>query len=210
MRSFYKIFFLIFTLSSVSFTQTQIGVKTGLNIASLNFSGNPFDSKLGFTGGAFFRYQFSEMFALQSEIYYTMKGATDKFEFLVDTTFSTNTVDLTISYNYLEVPVLVMLMIPIQDSYIKPTISAGPFIGLNLTSKVKRITNGESEENDQNDVRPIEFGLQFGGGIGFMVGRNELGLEFRYIFSLISIIDDGPDIKNNVINFNLYFGFSLQ
>jgi len=210
MRRFFAILFLIFNLSSISFTQTQIGVKTGLNIANLSFSNNPYDSKLGFTGGAFFKYQFSEMFALQSEIYYTMKGATDKFEFLVDTTYNTNTVDLTISYNYLEVPVLVKLMIPIQDSYIKPTISAGPFIGLNLTSKVKRITNGESEESDVNDVSLVEFGLQFGGGIGFMVGRNELGLDFRYIFSPISIIDDGPDIKNNVINFNLYFGFSLQ
>jgi len=210
MRRFFTILFLIFNLSSISFTQTQIGVKTGLNIASLNFSGNSFDSKLGFTGGAFFKYQFSEMFALQSEIYYTMKGATDKFEFLVDTTYNTNTVDLTISYNYLEVPVLVKLMIPIHDSYIKPTISAGPFIGLNLTSKVKRITKGESEESDVNNVIPVEFGLQFGGGIGFMFGRNELGLDFRYIFSLISIIEDGPDIKNNVINFNVYFGFSLQ
>ena len=209
MRRFYKIFFLIFTLSSVSFTQTQIGVKTGINISNLSFSNNPFDSKLGFSGGAFFKYQFSEMFALQSEIYYTMKGATDKFEFL-DTTYNMNIVELAFSYNYLEVPVLVKLLIPIQDSFIKPTIFAGPFIGLNVTSKVKRIIYGESEENDVNDVRPIEFGLQFGGGIGFMFGRNELGADFRYIFSLISIIEGGrPDIKNSVININAYFGFSL-
>ncbi len=196
---------LLFMTNGVA--QMQIGPKAGLNIANAagddaNIFGLDLDSRTGFTGGVFFMYQFSNLFAIQPEAYYTMKGAT----------LNTNGVDLTLSFDYIEVPVLLKLIIPIEGSNIRPSIFAGPSLSFNTTAKLKIEADGESEEEDlKDDVKSTDFGLVFGGGIGFMVGKNELGFDIRYILGL-STIDDSPaneDTKSTVISFSMYFGFSL-
>ena len=184
----------------------QAGLKAGLNLA--NLSGDDIentDAKTSFAFGGFFCYQFSPMFAVQPEVYYSMKGATQKMD------FEGETVDITYSLDYIEIPLLVKFMIPIKDSKVKPTIFVGPHLAINTTAKVKAEFQGQSEEQDLEDVKSTEFGLQFGGGIGFPVGKGELGIDIRYILGL-STIDDSAgdaDVKNSVINFNLYYGFSL-
>jgi hypothetical protein len=210
MKKFFTIFFILAAFTSLSLAQMQIGPKAGLNIASIGgddadqiLDGQSLDSKTGFCGGLFFMYQFSNMFAIQPEAYYTMKGAT----------YSEGGVDLTISIDYFEVPLLFKLLIPVEGSNIKPSIFAGPSIGFNMTSKAKVEFEGESEETDfKDDTESTEFSLAFGGGLGFMVGKNELGVDVRYILGLSTFDDssDPWDLKNNVINVNAYFGFSLQ
>jgi len=190
----------------MSFAQMQAGLKAGVNISNLSGddAGSP-DSKTGFAFGGFFMYQFSPMFAIQPEAYYTMKGATDKMD------FQGTTVDLTYTLDYIEIPVLFKFLIPIQGSGVKPAIFAGPFLGINTTAKVKAEFDGQSQEDDLTDTKSTEFGLQFGGGIGFPVGKGELGVDIRYILGLSTIDDSAEeaDVKNNVININLYYGFSL-
>ncbi len=186
----------------------QIGPKAGLNIANLGgddadeLIGESLDSKTGFGGGIFFMYQFSNMFAIQPEAYYSMKGAT----------YKEGGVEFTYTLDYFEVPLLLKLIIPIEGSNIRPSIFAGPAIGFNTTSKVKVEFDGESQEEDLKDAKSTDFSLVFGGGIGFMVGKNELGVDIRYILGLSSIDDssEAVDLKNTAISFNVYFGFSLQ
>jgi hypothetical protein len=190
--------------------QMQIGPKAGLNIASIGgddadqiLEGQSLDSKTGFAGGVFFMYQFSNMFAIQPEAYYTMKGAT----------YSESGADLTITLDYIEVPLLFKLLIPVEGSNIKPSVFVGPSIGFNMTAKAKVEFEGESEENDlKDDTESTEFSLAAGAGLGFMVGQNELGVDVRYILGLSTFdkSSDPWDLKNNVININAYFGFSLQ
>ena len=182
--------------------QMQIGPKAGLNIA--NVVGDDvevlnLDSKTGFNGGIFFMFQFGDLFAIQPEAYYTMKGAT----------LSGENSDITFSLDYIEVPVLLKLIIPVGGSNIRPSVFAGPSVGFNTTAKIK----SESAEQDvKEDIKSTDFGLVFGGGIGIMIGKNELGFDIRYILGL-SLLDDtssnADDIKNAVISFNMYFGFSL-
>jgi len=206
MKKIFTLLFLVCLFSTMSFAQMQAGLKAGVNISNLSGddAGSP-DSKTGFAFGGFFMYQFSPMFAIQPEAYYTMKGATDKMD------FEGTTVDLTYTLDYIEIPVLFKFLIPIQGSGVKPAIFAGPFLGINTTAKVKAEFNGQSQEDDITDTKSTEFGLQFGGGIGFPVGKGELGVDIRYILGLSTIDDsaDEADVKNNVININLYYGFSL-
>ena len=206
MKKIFTLLFLVCLFSTMSFAQMQAGLKAGVNISNLSGddAGSP-DSKTGFAFGGFFVYQFSPMFAIQPEAYYTMKGATDKMD------FEGTTVDLTYTLDYIEIPVLFKFLIPIQGSGVKPAIFAGPFLGINTTAKVKAEFNGQSQEDDITDTKSTEFGLQFGGGIGFPVGKGELGVDIRYILGLSTIDDsaDEADVKNNVININLYYGFSL-
>ena len=210
MKKFFILLFVLSIFSMLSYGQMMIGPKAGVNIASISgddadqiLEGQTLDSKTGFAGGLFFMYQFSNMFAIQPEAYYTMKGAT----------YSESGADLTISLDYIEVPILVKFIIPIEGSAIKPSIFAGPSIGFNMTAKSKVEFDGESQENDfKDETKSTEFSLAFGGGLGFPVGNGELGVDIRYILGMSTFDDssDPWDLKNNVINFNLYYGFNLK
>jgi len=207
MKKFLTLFIVLFLFSYVSYAQMHLGLKAGLNIS--NLSGDDIsntDSRTGFAGGAFFMYQFSNMFAIQPEAYYSMKGATQS------ETINGTDYKYTISFDYIEVPVLLKLLIPIQGSNINPSIFAGPSIGFNTTHKAKVEINGTSAEMDVPNITSTDFSLVFGAGLGFPVGQNELGFDVRYILGLSTVDDssDPADIKNGVINFNAYFGFSLQ
>ena len=207
MKKLFTLMFILFAFVSFTQAQMQIGPKAGLNIANVggDDAGSP-DSKMGFAGGFFFMYQFSNMFAIQPEAYYTMKGAKEK------ESFEGVTVEATLSLDYIEVPLLLKLIIPIQGSSVHPAIFAGPAVGFKTTAKAKLEAGGESIEEDLEDIKSTDFGLVFGGGVGFPVGNNELGLDVRYILGLSTWDDsaDPADLKNNVINFNVYFGFSLH
>jgi hypothetical protein len=192
----------------------QLGLKAGLNIANVGGSDADkliseneeisLDSKTGFEGGLFFMYQFNQMFAIQPEAYYSMKGAT----------YSEGNGELTLSLDYIEVPLLFKLLIPIQGSNFRPTVFVGPSVGFNSTSNVKAEVDGETilDMDLKDETTSTEFSLVFGGGIGFGVGGNELGIEIRYILGLNSWddSDDPVDVTNNVLNFNAYFGFNLH
>ncbi|MGB2981610.1 MAG: hypothetical protein WBC77_10225, partial [Candidatus Zixiibacteriota bacterium] len=54
---------------------TEIGLKAGLNIADYKGDWRDTDSKMGFCGGAFITCNINEMFAVQTEFLFTMKGA---------------------------------------------------------------------------------------------------------------------------------------
>jgi len=188
--------------------QPQFCLKAGLNIANAvgddaNIGGTDLDSRTGFSGGVFFMYKFSDLFAIQPEAYYTMKGAT----------LNINGVDITFAFDYIEVPLLLKLIIPVEGSNIRPSIFAGPSVGFNSTAKIKVEADGESAEEDVSDmIESTEFGLVLGGGLGFLIGGNELGFNIRYILGLTTLdneSDNPDDLKNAVISFNVYFGFSL-
>jgi Outer membrane protein beta-barrel domain len=210
MKKLFTVLLVFVAFTSISLAQMQIGPKAGLNIASIGgddadqiLEGQSLDSKTGFAGGLFFMYQFSNMFAIQPEAYYTMKGAT----------YSEGGGELTISLDYIEIPVLFKLLIPIEGANIKPSIFAGPSVGFNMAAKSKVEFEGQSQENDlKDDTKSTEFSLAFGGGLGFMIGTNELGVDVRYILGLSTFDDssDPWDLMNNVINVNAYFGFALQ
>jgi len=205
----YIILALIFTaLSSISFGQgMQLGLKAGVNFA--NVVGDDVEgaeSKTGFAGGLFFMYQFNKLFTIQPEAYYTMKGATD------EQTLAGETAEVTLSLDYIEIPILFKVLIPIENSPIRPSVFVGPYVGFNSTAKAKLEYMGQSVEDDIEDIKSTEFGLVFGAGLGFPVGTNEVGVDFRYGLGLTTLDDsaENADIKNSVFNINAYFGFNLH
>ena len=205
----YIILALIFTaLTSISFGQgMQLGLKAGVNFA--NVVGDDVEgaeSKTGFAGGLFFMYQFNKLFAIQPEAYYIMKGATD------EQTLAGETAEVTLSLDYIEIPILFKVLIPIENSPIRPSVFVGPYVGFNSTAKAKLEYMGQSVEDDIEDIKSTEFGLVFGAGLGFPVGTNEVGVDFRYGLGLTTLDDsaENADIKNSVFNINAYFGFNLH
>ena len=209
-------------ISSSVFAQgiTAKGVKGGLNIATL--TGDEVEdakSKIGFNFGGFLAYEFNEMFSLQLEVLFTMKGAKfedeyteeeDDYEYYEKYEGSWN-------LNYLEIPILAKLNIPMKGN-IKPNVFLGPALGVTLTAtyeydyEYKGYEDGQlvdeysgSIDGDIEDIKGVDFGLVFGAGIEF----GKIIVDARYNLGLSTIEENGEDVevKNNVISVMLGYSF---
>ena len=108
----------------------QFGIKVGANMAKPTGADaqDPLatlKSKVGFTGGIFLAFNFGRVVTIQSEVLYTMKGAT--YEALDDTYTDKLYAD------YIEIPLLLKLRIP--TPVIQPFVFAGPTVGFKLNEK---------------------------------------------------------------------------
>lgn len=204
--------FLFILLAAVLFfavntsAQIQFGLKAGVNISNFNGSdAGDLDSRTGFLGGAFFAYDFNDMFSIQPEAFYSMKGAKQTFTDLGETITGTFKLD------YIEIPVLIKLNIPLKGgSTVKPSIFAGPALGIKVASTVEVESGGQSASSDVENVSSTDFGFVFGGALGFDVSGHELGFDVRYNLGLTSVFDSAleADVKNSVISIAAYFGFN--
>ncbi|MCD4820245.1 MAG: PorT family protein [Candidatus Cloacimonetes bacterium] len=193
------LFVLIVLLGTSLFANGIVGkgVKLGFNFAKID--GNDveinFDSKLGFIIGGFAIFQMTDMIFIQPELFYTMKGAKDDGEGYVST----------ISLNYLELPVLAKFNIPIEGN-LTPNLFFGPALGINLSSTHKvEYDDYDDVSDDLEDIKGMEFGLIFGGGINI----NKICIDARYNLGLSSIDDssDSEDVKNRVFSILLGYMF---
>lgn len=196
-------------LPNFSIAEVKGGVKFGLNSAKLygddvneleDWVGK-LDSRLGFCFGGFVTFSIHEMFAIQPEVLYTMKGAKTEGQVLGET------LKVWMNLNYVEIPVLAKLQIPTQGS-IKPSLFVGPALGVKLSGKAKAEYAGESEEEDIEDIKSTDFGLVFGGGVDFGLGKGYLIVDLRYTLGLTTLSEfEDDDVKNGV--FSLMIGYSF-
>ena len=195
---------------NLSFAEIRGGVKIGLNSAKLHgddvedfedMLGAGFDSKLGFCFGGFVTFSLHEMFAIQPEVLYTMKGAKMEESVMGETLY------VWVNLNYLEIPVLAKLQIPTQGN-IKPSIFVGPALGIKVSAKAKAEYAGETEEEDIEDMKSTDLGLVIGGGVDFGLGKGMITVDLRYTLGLATISEwEDEDVKNGV--FSLMIGYSF-
>ena len=222
---------LLLMFSTAVFAQgiTAKGIKGGLNLANwtgddadFDFDGGYGNKKMrtGFVFGGFITYEMNEMFSLQPELLFTMKGAKyedeyteeeDNYEYYEKTEISMNC-------NYLEIPVLAKLKIPMEGN-IKPNVFLGPALSIALSTtydvdfEYKEYEDGQlvDEESGSVDadiefIKDVDFGLVFGAGVDF----GKITVDARYNMGLSSIADEDEDdvkIKNSVISIMLGYAF---
>lgn len=198
---------LLVTISTAYAQGITGGLKAGMNIANLHgddVEGLGFESKMGFCAGGFITFKVANIVAIQPEVLYTQKG--NKWE----EEFNGETWKVTFNLNYLEIPVLLKVIMPIQGM-IKPHLFAGPYFAYNLTAKVKEEYNGQSDEEDIDEYfKDTDFGTVFGGGIDFGLPVGKIVFDARYSLGLTSIDepDDGTaDVKNDAFSFMLGYAF---
>ena len=174
---------------------TAKGVKLGLNIATMAGDDVPSDakSKVGVALGGFATYSINDMFAVQPELLYTMKGYAQTY----------GTEDYTMSYNYLELPILGKLNVPVQGD-IKPNVFLGPAFALKLASSYS-----DGHSGDIEDVNSLDVGLVIGVGADMPAGTGRIGADIRYNMGLTNV--DGSDAKakasNSVISIMVGYSF---
>lgn len=188
--------FMALGVASVRAENVMFGVEGGLSLANLK-GGDVYNNsiKYGATGGVFGRYTLSDIFAIQPEVLFAMKGA--KYE--ADGIKSQQEI------NYIEIPVLLRATMQ-NEGKLKPSLFAGPAIGILLSNK---ITNGE--EIDIKDASNSgDFGLVFGAGAEYMLEKGCVLIDARYELGLTSTMKSAEDkeVKNSVIS--IMIGYGMQ
>ena len=171
----------------------QFGLKAGGNMAKP--TGADADdplatlkSRIGFTGGIFLAFNFGRVVTIQSEVLYTMKGAT---YVALDDSYTDK-----LSADYIEIPLLLKLRIP--TPVVQPFVFAGPSVGFKLKEKLE--SDGEEIPLDEALLKNNDYGAIFGAGLN--LGRSFM-IDVRYSLGLQKVINtfEGevePDFKNGV------------
>jgi hypothetical protein len=181
----------------------HFGVKLGVNISDIrgmegmSWAADLIDWKTGFCGGVFMSYKVNNWFTLQPELLYSMKGM--KFGFLTESL-------LTISLDYIEIPVLAMADIPLEGT-LRPFFYAGPVIGFNVRSNIAVAFEDFDAETDMGEfVNGTEFSLALGLGLNIRIAGRDAILDFRYEPGLTNIFTsevtdnaENTDWKNDTI-----------
>lgn len=248
---------IVFILSptSVYAQGLSVGMKAGLNLATLY--GNDVDvlsnvdilpdafsesidkkMKTGTSFGVFVTYDINDIFTIQPEFLFTMKGMKTEAQY---EGFLGETINVkeTIILNYLEFPILVKVSI-LTGGSVKPNILFGPALAIKSSARRKYEITGLSEEFKQIyedfgiytseevniDVKSSDIGLVFGAGLDLRLGSGKAIIDARYTLGLINILTEirmlrgdfflpnyiiveDPDIKNSVISIMIGYSFPL-
>jgi len=205
-----KFFKSIILASALLFTGTltwaQIGIKAGINIASLSqdpdedtYNDYKAVSILGFQGGLTFELPIAGPLAIQPELLFIQKGG--KSEFIID---DNNKLISTVRYNYLEVPILLKLKLGSTDGEgIGFYILGGPFVGYVFSGKSKQeltvlgtttATDKDIDFDDEDfEEKRVDWGASFGAGLHF----GKIFVDARYNLGINNLLDDDADNNND-------------
>lgn len=219
--------------NSVSAAGVSFGIKGGLNLAKvrtdegfaldqdLAFSKDDTKMKPGMIIGGVFGLNLNEMFTIQPEILFSMKGTKfERSEMGID-------VSMDINYNYLEIPVLFKLNIP--AGIIIPNLYVGPAVAFRLGLSGEMGIGDETIEFTDDMIemleeysKSVDFGLAMGGGIDFKAGKGNIVIDIRYTLGFLKVAkltdemedagmtdDDLPDPKNGVLSFMIGYTFNI-
>lgn len=172
----------------------RVGVKGGLNVANLT-GDDVFNNSTDVGGivGAFGRYGLSDIFSLQLEALYTMKGAQ----------FSVGDIETEQSIDYIEIPLLLRAAWA-NESKFEPALYVGPALGILLSNK---ITDG-AEIDLKDGSKSTDFGVVVGADVEYEIGKGAALLDVRYERGFVSWSDD-LDEKNSVFSFMVGYGIKL-
>ncbi|CAM1333267.1 porin family protein [Tenacibaculum aestuariivivum] len=190
---------LVVAMVAASFTanaqDVKFGAKAGLNIASLSGDNDEnIDSRTSFHVGAVAEIEISDKFSVQPELVYSAQGATSDYE------LGSVTVDATAKLDYLNLPVMAKYYVAEGLS-----LEAGPQIGFLLSAKTEADVSGASSQDIKDEMKSIDFGLNFGAGYKL---DNGLNFSARYNLGLSSVADDDDfDIKNGVFQVSVGYFF---
>ncbi len=234
MRYFHSLA-LIFFITTAGFSQEQkrmnFGVKTGVVISS--FWGNGIDNfekalseqlqnfdpdmLLSLTVAGLISYEFIPgFFNIQGELQYLRLGKNWELD-LPDG----EKISFGLSTDYLSVPVLFKLLIPINKSVL-PEVYAGPSFFIQLHSRAKNLSVVPQDaqrgflkelgtnQNVSKQISNFDIGFQTGLNINFPIKRGTVVLDLRFGFGSIDTFnsDKAEDIRNS--SFSIMVGYLFR
>jgi hypothetical protein len=171
----------------------SFGPKFALNFASEGGDNSSYiSSSTKFGIGGFMTYSLADQFALQGELLYNRKGCS-----------TTNNVTYTGSY--LDFVALAKYIIPVEGN-IKPSAFAGPSIGFLLSASA---SNSTESQDITSSVSGVDFGLVFGAGAMYTLGKGGITFDLRYYLGFTNVNKTSPPSNTNQV-FSLNFGYAFM
>lgn len=198
---------LLSTFGSALMAQNiSIGPKVGISSATGAGSDVPDETEAitGFIGGMFFRYNTGGVIAIQPELLYQRKGGF----------YNGNNLDYKLTIDYLEVPLLFKLQIPVGEA-VYPFIYAGPYAAFELQNQTDGDVFSVIDYQGTADINDFDAGAVLGAGMDVQLSSFYIGFDARYGIGMVNIYaedNDGsqPDIKNRSLSFMLGLGVNLD
>ena len=186
------------------------GVKAGMISANMLTADNEvqWTAKWGIMGGAFACFALSDMFAVQTEVLYSPKGARYTL------TDGTTTLTATVVAPYIDIPLLLKFFLPTGSSEgVRPVVFAGPYIAFKAGAgkfKTDIAYSGQHDvsEDTLTNLKGTDFGFVLGVGAEFPLNTMKITIDVRWGKSLSTISTEGDNTKNKVWTFLLGFSFN--
>ncbi|QXP59127.1 porin family protein [Olleya sp. HaHaR_3_96] len=201
-------------LSNVNAQEVNFGAKAGVNLATLTGDEtDDLESRTGFHVGVVAEMVISDKFSFQPELMYSAQGT--KSSYSESETFNGFTSsyegESTLKLDYINLPLMAKYYVAEGFS-----IEAGPQIGFLINSEEEYeysetfdgTTDTESGSDDLEDIKSIDFGLNFGIGYKLESGLN-FGARYNLGLSNVNDSDDSDDFKinNSVVQVSVGFFF---
>ena len=186
-------------VSVAGFSQLRLDARLGMSMTNYTKS-DGLDMKVGYLAGIGLDYAFNDMWSFQSGVMFTGKGAK------VSTTADDIDVTVKIKPNYMDIPLMAALKLPVADD-VKFVINAGPYMGIGLggkytakgsdgsmalTESKKMFSDDSSNIIAFSKAKRFDLGLQY--GVGAELGDHYL-LNLNGQYGFISPWDNS-DSKN--------------
>ena len=169
-------------------THVELGLKGGLNVATLSVSNNSnIDPRISAYLGGLAHIHISKEFAVQPEVFFSGQGAKSTVSNVVNKA----------NLNYIQVPVLLQYMIGTGFR-----LETGPQVGFLASAKQKA---GDVTVDVKNSYKKTDFSWVFGAGYLTSTG---VGFDARYNLGLSKINNDnGPKVSNRVFSVGVFYQF---
>lgn len=186
---------------------SAFGIIGGLNFSRLALSnGNALDNakkRTMFAGGAFLTIGIGQILAIQPEVLFTMKGTKAS-----NPTQNFTTGDLTLSMDYIQIPLLVKGYIPLGNPQIRPVLFAGPAVAFLVNCRVGEDVVGgtRSCDNGGPTIKSNDTSIIFGGGVDFL--RN-FTAQVRFDMGMTDVDEEQGSAKNRSVQLMIGYLFHL-
>lgn len=195
-KTLLALFFAVGVTGAAQAQSARFGVKAGAsltNVTGKDVSGTAY--KFGFNGGVMANFAVNDIFSIQPELLYSMKGSKDD-------TNSNNKLNL----GYIDIPILAKIATGATGLFFE----VGPQVGFLASAKA---TDGTASIDAKEYLKSVDFG--YAAGVGFQVASGPLvGLRYNGGFTNLgensNINSNGLQptagaVKNSA--FQLYVGF---
>ena len=186
---------------------TGFGIIGGLISSKLSLGdGNALEdakNRTAFAGGAFFTLGLGSIFAIQPEVLLTMKGTRAS-----NPTQNFTTGDLTLSMDYIEIPLLLKAYIPVKNPNLRPNLFAGPAIAFLINCRVgEDVISGTRDcANGGPTIKSTDTSIMFGAGLDFM---EHFTAQVRYDLGLQDVDEEQGTAKNRSLMLMLGYFFAI-
>ena len=197
-RGLFTVLFALFAM--VGFSQVDVNVKTGINFGSWmgeNYGDMKF--KPGFRVGVGIEYQFTDLLSLQPTLFFSQKGARDKY--VAEVGEFEGEAKLKINEWYMDIPVNLQLRFELSDK-VNLLAATGPYIGVGIGGKTKeKAESGKITIDEKSDTFGEDnlkrFDAGWGIGLGVEINRFQVGLDTQFGFcQLVRDVDNSPHNVN--------------